>query len=174
MKYLVKIFVVTFFIIICTQVSAEQKVAFIDMKYILNNSKAGKDAQDYLKKTFEQNQKKYLDQEKALKKDENDLLSKKSELSKEEYTLKANELRKRVMDHQAKRRASLDKIAKQRLDARELLLKKLDPILKQYVDDNQINLVIDKTSVYAWNGDLDVTKAIIEKLDKEVTSLNLK
>ena len=63
MKYLVKIFVVTFFLIICTYASADQKVAFIDMTYILNNSKAGKNAQDYLKKTFEQNQKKYLDEE---------------------------------------------------------------------------------------------------------------
>ena len=174
MKYLVKLFVVTFFLIVCTQASAEQKVAFIDMKYILNNSKAGKGAQDYLKKSFEQNQKKYLDEENKLKKDENDLLAKKSELNKEDYTLKANELRKRVMDHQAKRRASLDKIAKQRLDARKDLLTKLDPILKKYVDDNGISLVIDKKTVIAGKADLDITNLIVEMLNKEVPSLNLK
>ena len=49
MKYLVKFFVVTFLLLIYTHVSAEQKVAYLDMKFVLNNSKAGKGAQDFLK-----------------------------------------------------------------------------------------------------------------------------
>ena len=52
MKYLVKLFVVTFILSICTYASAENKITYIDLKYVLNNSKAGKGAQDYLKKTF--------------------------------------------------------------------------------------------------------------------------
>ena len=67
MKYLVKFVVVTLFILICTYAQAEQKVVYIDMKYVLNNSKAGKGAQDYLKKTYNDNLKKYMDMEKALK-----------------------------------------------------------------------------------------------------------
>ena len=52
MKYLVKFFVVTFFFLVCTYAQAESKTVYIDMKYVLNNSKAGKDAQDYLSKTY--------------------------------------------------------------------------------------------------------------------------
>ena len=63
MKYLVKLFVVTLLVFVCTHATAEQKVAFLDMKFILNNSKAGKGAQDYLKKKFKDNQKKFSDQE---------------------------------------------------------------------------------------------------------------
>ena len=48
MKYLVKFFVVTFFFIISTHTFAEQKIVVLDMKYVLNNSKAGKGAQDFL------------------------------------------------------------------------------------------------------------------------------
>ena len=61
MKYLVKFFVVTFFFLVCTYAQAESKTVYIDMKYVLNNSKAGKDAQDYLSKTFKANQKKFAD-----------------------------------------------------------------------------------------------------------------
>jgi len=78
MKYLVKFFVVTFLLVLCTYVSAEQKVAYLDMKFVLNNSKAGKGAQDFLQKSFKENQKKFIDQENTLKKQENDLLKKKS------------------------------------------------------------------------------------------------
>ena len=67
MKYLVKIFVVTFFLILSTHTFAEQKIVVLDMKYVLNNSKAGKGAQDFLKKSFKDNAKKFSDLEKELK-----------------------------------------------------------------------------------------------------------
>ena len=52
MKYFVKLFVVTLIVCICTYVKAEEKITYVDLKYVLNNSKAGKGAQDYLKKAF--------------------------------------------------------------------------------------------------------------------------
>ncbi|SVE35468.1 uncharacterized protein METZ01_LOCUS488322, partial [marine metagenome] len=65
------------------------------MKYVLNNSKAGKGAQDFLKKSLVDNQKKFKNIEANLKKEESDLLTKKTILSKEEYTKKSDSLRKK-------------------------------------------------------------------------------
>ena len=59
MKYLVKFFVVTFFLIVSTYTFAEQKIVVLDMKHVLNNTKAGKGAQDFLKKSFKDNSKKF-------------------------------------------------------------------------------------------------------------------
>ena len=67
MKYLVKFIVVTFFLLICTHTFAEQKIVVLDLKFVLNNSKAGKDAQDFLQKSFNDSVKKYSDMEKELK-----------------------------------------------------------------------------------------------------------
>ena len=125
MKYFVKFFVVTFFALICTYASAEQKIVVLDMKYVLNNSKAGKGAQEYLKKTFQDNAKKFADLEKTLKDEEKDLLDKKNDLSKEDYTKRSDTLRKKVIDYQSQRRASLDKLAAQRAESRKLLLEKV-------------------------------------------------
>ena len=174
MKYLVKFVVVTLLLLVCTYASAEQKIAFFDMKYVLNNSKAGKGAQDFLQKTFKKNQKKFLDLERSLKKEEKDLLSQKSTLSKDEYQKKTDELRKRVIDYQSQRRSSLDKIAKQRAEARQQLLKKLDPILDAYIKENNISLIIDKKNIIKGNSVLDITDSITEKLNKELPSLNIK
>ncbi len=174
MKYLVKFFVVTFFLLISTQVIADQKIAYIDMKYVLNNSKAGKEAQDFLKKTFTNKQKKFSEMEKSFKKEEDDLLAKKTVLTKDEFTKKMNDLRKKVIDYQAERRSSLEKISLQRVDARKKLMEKLDPILKTYINENDISIVIDKKNVLMGNTDLDITNIITEKLNKELPSLNLK
>ena len=174
MKYLVKFFVVTLLVFVCTHATAEQKVAFLDMKFILNNSKAGKGAQDYLKKKFKDNQKKFSDQEIQLKKEENDLLQEKSSLTKEEYQKKATALRKKVVTYQSQRRTSLEKIAKQRTEAKAKLLKELDPILTTFLSENNISLIVDKKNVVKGNTELDITKQIVEKLNKELPSLNLK
>ena len=144
------------------------------MKYVLNLSKAGKDAQDFLKKSFTDNQKKFADIEQNLKKEEIDLLEKKTILSKEEYTKKTDSLRKKVIDYQSQRRAALDKIATQRAQAREVLLKAVDPILDAYIKENNISLVIDKKDMLGGNPENDITQTIVEKLNKELPSLNLK
>ena len=174
MKYLVKFFVVTFLLLIYTHVSAEQKVAYMDMKFVLNNSKAGKGAQDFLNKSFKENQKNFLDKENALKNEESDLIGQKTILTKEEYQKRSDDLRKKVIDYQSQRRASLEKITTQRAEARKKLLEKLDPILKTYIKENDISLVMDKKNVLMGNADLDITNIIIEKLNKELPSLNIK
>ena len=173
MKYLVKFFVVTFLLLVCTHVLAEQKVAYLDMKFILNNSKAGKGAQDLLHKSFQENQKKFLDKENALKKEESDLLTQKTILTKEEYQKKSDNLRKKVIDYQSQRRTSLEKITAQRAKAREKLLEKLDPILQTYIEESDISLVIDRKNVVMGNTNLDITDIIIKKLNKEFPSLSI-
>ena len=60
MKYFVKFIVVTFFFLQCTYALAEQKIVYLDMTFVLNKSKSGKGAQDFLKESFEENQKNLL------------------------------------------------------------------------------------------------------------------
>ena len=174
MKYLVRFFVITFFLLICTYTFAEQKIVVLDLKFVLNNSKAGKDAQDFLKKSFNDNVKKFSDMEKALKKEESDLLAQKSVLNKEEYTKKSDVLRKKVIDYQSQRRSALDKIATQRAESRETLIKKIEPILNTYISENNISLIMDKKEMLGGKPEYDITKIIVEKLNQVFPSLNLK
>ena len=173
MKYLVKFFVVTLLLLICTYASAEQKVAYLDMKFVLNNSKAGKGAQDFLQKSFKENQKIFLDEENKLKQLEGDLLAQKTILTKEEYKKKSEALRKKVVDYQLRRRTSLDEIAAQRANAKKALLEKLNPILEIYIKENEISLIINKKNIVMGNTDLDITKIIVEKLNQELPSLSI-
>ena len=174
MKYLVKFFVVTFFLLVCTHTIAEERIVVLDLKFVLNQSKAGKGAQDFLKKSFNDSVKKFTDMEKDLKKQETDLLAQKTVLAKEEYIKKSDALRKKVIDYQSQRRAALDKIASQRSESREKLLKAIDPILEAYIKENNISLIVDKKDTLGGNPEVNITKAIVEKLNKTLPSLNLK
>ena len=96
MKHLVKFFVITLMLLVCTYASAstETKIVYLDMKYILNESKAGKGAQEFLKNSLTKQQTNFTNIEKDLKNEEKDLLPQKSTLTKEEYQKKSDELRK--------------------------------------------------------------------------------
>ena len=174
MKYLVKFFVVTFFLLICTNTFAEQKIVVLDLSYVLNESKAGKGAQEFLKKSFDNDAKKFSGIEKALKEEEKDLLAKKNILTKDEYGKKINSLRKKNMDYQTERRSSIDKITMLRAKARETLLKNLKPIIETYINENSVSLVVDKKYILGGGAQSDITNFIVEKLNKDLPSLNLK
>ncbi len=174
MKYFVKFFVITILFFVSTTANAEQKIVVIDMKYILNLSDAGKGAQDFLKKTFTDNQSKFADEEKKLKEEEQKLLGKKTVISKEDYKKESDALRKKVLKYQNDRRTALDDIAKKRASAREQLLNKIDPILDTYIQENGISIVLDKKYTAGGSTDIDITKTIVEKLNKVLPKIKLK
>ena len=101
------------------------------------------------------------------------MLSSKNTLSKEEYAKKTDTLRKKVIDYQSSRRASVDKLTRQRAEARQNLLKQINPILTSYSKENNITVIFDKKFLVMGDTDLDITNIVIEKLDKALPSLNL-
>ena len=53
-------------------------------------------------------------------------------------------------------------------------MKKIEPIIDTYIRENNISLVMDKKNMVGGLTEYDITKIIIEKLNKELPSLNLK
>ena len=174
MKYFVRFFVITLLCFVCTYSFAEQKIVYLDMKFILNKSKAGMGAQKFMQDYMKKNQEEFIKIEENLKKEEKDLLSKKTILSKEEYKKNTDSLRKKVIDYQTQRRVSIEKITKQRAEARQKLINELNPILKEYMEENEVSIVLDNKIVVMGNKIFDITDAIVGKLNTKLPSLNLK
>jgi outer membrane protein len=146
---------------------------FIDFTKVLNQSKAGADAQQKLKNKFESESKKFLAEEENIKKQENELISQKKALSNEDYQNKVDQLRKKVAKLQADKQNSLNGIAKSRALAKQELLKNVNPILKTYMEENKIRLVVDKQSVVLGDTTLEITDKIIEILNQKLNSIKI-
>ena len=101
------------------------------------------------------------------------MLATKTNLTKEEYTTKSDSLRKKVIDYQSQRRSSIDKLQNQRDEARKIIMKQIKPILNTYINENGVSMIIDKKSMIVGSTEYDITKTIVEKLDKEFPSLKL-
>jgi Skp family chaperone for outer membrane proteins len=173
MRYLKIIFFVLL-ILNFYNLSFAEETYFIDMNKLLNQSKAGKEAQDFLKKKIITGDKKLKEERKLLKKEEIDLIAKKKTLPADEYKKKLNQLREKNIKFQRKRTSFATTIATQRTEARNTLLKAIDPVLTKYMSENNIQIIIYKKYVAMANSKLDLTDKILEILNKELKSLDLK
>ena len=159
---------------VSTNLSFAESPYYIDFSKVLNQSKAGKEAQDFLKAKFESEAKKFSEEEKKLRKEETDIISKKKLINNEEYQKKVEALRKKVSQLQKNKQNSLKDIAKLRSKARTELLKNLNPLIEDYMEKNKIRIVLDKKSILLGDVKLDITDEIIKLLDKKLKSIKLK
>ena len=173
MRYLKIIFFV-FLILNFYNLSFAEETYFVDMNKLLNQSKAGKEAQDFLKKKIVIGDKKLKKEGELLKKEEIDLIAKKKTLSTDEYKQTLNQLREKNVKFQKKRANFAKIIATQRADARNRLMQALDPILTKYMSENNIQIIIYKKYVVMANSKLDLTDKVLGIFNKELKSLNLK
>ncbi len=173
MRYLKIIFFV-FLILNFYNLSFAEEAYFIDMSKLLNQSEAGKEAQHFLKKKIITEDKKIKEEGELLKKEEIDLIAKKKTLSADEYKKKLNQLREKNIKFQRKRTNFTRTITTQKADARNRLLKAIDPILTKYMSENNVQIVIYRKYIVVAQSKLDLTDKVLEILNKELKSLNLK
>ena len=169
----IKILFLFFILIYPFNLMAENQVYFINLKKVLNESKAGSAAQEKLVKEFENQDKKFKNESNALKKQETELINQRKTLSADEYKKKVSALRKKNVDFQNRRRNASSNFVKKKNNARNQLLKSLNPILQKYMDENGIMMIMNEKNVILANSKVDLTNTIIDLLNKELKSIKL-
>ena len=166
-------FVIIFLLILKVTYVYSEVPYFVDFKFILNNSAAGKKAQSELKTKLENGLKSLKEKEQKIQDEEKKIIQQKKLISSEEYKNKVENLRKKVSSLQNERNNLLENVSKQRTKARNELLKNLNPILSDYMKKNQIRIIIDKKSILLADENLDITNEIIEILNKKLKSVKI-
>ena len=130
MKVLKKIFLfIALFSFFNSFASFADLPRYIDFKKVLNESIAGKEAQNVLRKKFESESSKFKKKETELRKKEQEIIGKKKVISNEEYKKEVEKLRAEVGKLRKDRQNSLTNVANLRGKAKTDLLKKLNPII---------------------------------------------
>ena len=173
MKFFKKItFIWIIFLIFQTNLSADTP-HYVDFKYILNQSDAGKKAQTFLKSKLDNGVKALKKKEKAIQEEETKIIQQKKVISAEEYKKKVTDLRKKVESLQKERNSLLEKVSKQRSKAKTELLKNLNPIIQEYMKEKNIRIVLDKKSILLADENLNITQDIVKRLNSKLKSIKL-
>ena len=170
MKNILIIFFIFFFI---PKNLYADNVYFIDFKFILNESDAGKKAQNHLKSKLENGIKKLKEKETKIQEEEKNIIKQKKIISAEEYKKKVTDLRGKVSSLKIERNTLLSNVAEQRTKAKNELLRNLNPILETFMKDKRIRIVLDKKSILLADENLNITKDIMKILNQKLKSIKL-
>ncbi len=152
---------------------SSEKIVYLDVEKIMQDSIAGKSIISQLKKKREVSISKFKKKEKEIIDKEKKLISQKNVLSKEEFEGKIKELRSDISNFQKERNKTSNVITKLRIKASNNLINKLTPILEDYSKKNSIRIIIQKKNIVMGNKDDDITKDILELVNQKVKNIKL-
>ena len=166
------IYILLFFIISLPSYSSE-KVVYLDVEKIMQESIAGKNIIAKIKKKRETSISMFKKKEKEIIEKEKKLISQKNVLSEEEFKKKIQDLRLDISKYQKERNNASNDIARTRIKASTNLIKKLTPILESYSKENSIRIIIQKKHIVMGSKEDDITKEILNLVNQKIKSIKV-
>ena len=161
------------FILISAPGYSSEKIVYLDVEKIMQQSIAGKSIIAQLKKKREILISNFKKKEKEIMDKEKKLIAQKNVLSKEEFESKIIELRKDISNYQKERNKTSNDIARSRVKASTNLINKLTPILEDYSKKNSIRIIVQKKNIVMGKKEDDITKDILELVNQKVKSIKI-
>jgi len=165
MKYKQILFLIIFYNLFFLNVNAENKIVFLDIDYVINNTSIGKKILNDLNEINENNIKVLKKKESELKNLENNIKSKKNLISEEEYNKEIINLSTKIKDFKDKKNKMVNDFNKKKDNEFLNLLSKLDPLIKKFMSDNKIDIVLDKKNIIIGSSNSDITQDLIKLIN---------
>ncbi|MAI49015.1 MAG: hypothetical protein CMM16_00425 [Rhodospirillaceae bacterium] len=150
------------------------RIGVVDVQKVLRDSKAAKSIRPAVQKMRKDFQQQVSAQERRLRQAEQELTRQRAILAPEAFSQKrrafSEEARKAQSSVQQRRR-QLDKAFN---DTKNEILKNLVVVAQQVAESKNLNMLVEKRYLFISAKTMDVTKAIITRLDKRLPKLAVK
>ena len=175
MPQFIKLFFIIFFLLLSNNnLKAENKVAYLNIDFILSNTQVGKSLLNTLKNEEELKINKFKLSDENFRNDEKKILAKKNLISKEEVNQELIALQNKFQIYKKNKSREIEKLREKRNKNIINLLNLINPIIEKYMTDNSIYMLLDKKNVFIANKDHDITKKLIELIDNQIKTIDIK
>jgi len=169
MSFFKKFFFVVLFIFFGISNSfSEQKIAFIDLDFVVENTNVGKGILNELNDLNSQNIKKLKLREDELKLNEEEIKKKQNIISENEYKNEINLLKDKIKTFRNEKNMMVSNFNKNKNQKIKNLFDQMNPIIQNYMNLNSIDILLDRKNVYIGNVGSDITKNIIDEINKNI------
>ena len=162
-----KFFFFIIFFLFYINANAQTNVSFVDLKYLINESESGKKINKILVDLRNKENNKLKKIQDQLKKQEDDLKSKSNIINDEERKKKINKLKSDINNFNVLKTKKEKDFNQKKTEYINKLLNEINKILVSYVEKNSIDIVIKKENLITGKKNLDITKFILEELNKK-------
>ena len=170
-SFLVLIYLIIFSLF--NNVNANNNIVFIDVDTVLSDSIPGSDVLKQLTVIKNNNLKDFKKKSKLLKEKEKKIIKQKNILSPEDFQSKVQNLKNEVKTYNEFRESKIKNYNQIKLNNTNKLLGLINPIIIKYTKDESISLVLQKKNLILGKVELDITKLIIELVNKNVKEFKI-
>ena len=148
-------------------------IGVIDIDIILNESKAAIDANNQIQEISENVQIELRNNEEQLRNEEQRLVEAKQIMAPEAFEEQRIEFQKNVQNFQIESQKIIANLDKMIATARLQILDEIKPILEEIALENGITIVMEKKLVILNDDNMDITKSVLKKLNKNLPKLKV-
>ena len=167
-KRLIFFLSINFFLFTTQNVFGTEKVVYLDVNFIINKSKPAISIIKRIEKIKDKETKQLKLTSDNLQKKNDELVKTKNLLSDEELKNKVSKLREEIKLFEKKKVKTINDLNDKKKKELNEFLKLINPLIKDYMDKNSIDIVIDKKNIFIAKTDKDITKDILEIINKEI------
>ncbi len=152
---------------------AKEKIAYIDIDKLLNESIAGKLITKKIENKYKTDLEIFKNTESELAKEEKEILSQKNILSSDEFNKKVSNFKKKIKDFRDNQNESRNKINMIKSKSTSILIKNINPLIEDYAKKNLIDIILPKDSILIARSDLEITEIILKLLNEKIKEIKI-
>ena len=157
-----------FLLFFMNKTNANTNIFYIDFEYLINNSNYSKIVFQKLDSEINKSYDNINQEEKKLREEDQNLTKKKNIISSEQFEIELNALSKKInVFNQKKQKISSDVNTLKQNKILEII-NKFNPIIEQYVNEKDIDLLINKKSLLISKKKFDITQEILEIINSKI------
>ena len=169
MKFLIS--KIIFFFLIVSISQANENIKFININYIIKNSDAGKVLNNLIEKKNKRFSNELNNIGKSLEDKKKKIVSQKNILKKEEFEKLVREYDIEVKNFNEKRKKKTNELNNFSAMSKKKILDLLNPLIKDYLQKESIQILLQKEKIIFGDEKLDITKEILDKFNSKHKSI---
>tara|TARA_B100001741_G_C16379403_1_gene517078 strand:- start:203 stop:709 length:507 start_codon:yes stop_codon:yes gene_type:complete len=155
---------ISFFLVI-NVAQANSNIVYVDIDFLIKNSNIGKASLDKLETINKKNIKKLTDREVELKKNESDLKNKQNIISTDQFNEEVNLLKEKIKLYNSEKDKMVNDFNKIKVEEINILMNKFNSVIQAYMNQNSIDVVLDKKNIFIGKVSSDITKIILQEIN---------
>ncbi len=147
---------------------ANEKINYMNLDYVIKNSISGKLILKEINLLQKKNFQTLKSKEKIIKDKENTILKQKNILTENDFNSKITALRNEIKEFNEDRKKLMSEFENKKKSDFDNLLKKISPLIEEYMKKNSIDFIFNQNSVFVANKKFDISDEILKLVNEKI------
>jgi len=162
------IFIISLILLSSNNSFSVEKIAFIDIDYIIQNSSIGKKMLTEINNIDKKNVNRLKKKNKTLKDLELEINNKKNIISEEAFKLEVISFRKKLQDFTNEKNKMANEFNDYKKKKIQDIFEIITPVINEYMENNSLDILLDKKNIFIGRKKVNLTKELLDEINNKI------